>query len=162
MSKLVLIAVGAAAALALVPMAGAAGPQHFAFTSRDHFVDTETCSFPIVGDFTFTNDVTEFDNPDGTIVRLQLHQTNVGTLVGNGVTLKEDEHTQTFVTFVDGSPTQAIHVGVLFHMIAPDGTLFLVAGQEVWEVENGFDHTLISFHGVDFGGDVAAFCAAFE
>ncbi len=160
MRTLSLIA-AAAAALALAAAAGAAGPQHFSFTGHDQFVDTETCGFPIVGDFTFTNDVTEFDDANGTIQSLQLHQSTVGTLVANGLTLKESDHTQTFVTFVDGVATHAIHVGTLFHMIGPDGTIFLVAGQEVWEVEHGFDHTLLSFHGVDFGGDVATFCAAF-
>jgi hypothetical protein len=46
-------------------------------------------------------------------------------------------------------------------MVGPDGTLFLVAGQLVFEVVNGFDGPLITVHGVDFGGDVATFCAAF-
>jgi hypothetical protein len=160
MHKLILIAT-AAAALALAATAGAASPQHFRFTGHDQFVDTETCSFPIVGDFTNTSDVTEFDSPNGTIERLQLHQSSVGTLVGNGVTLTLSEHTQTFVTFVDGAATQAIHVGVLFHIVTHHGTASQVAGQEVWEVENGFDHTLISFHGVDFSGDDTTFCAAF-
>ena len=112
MHKLTLIA-AAAAALALAASAGAASPQHFRFTGHDQFVVTETCSFPIVGDFINTSDVTEFDSPSGTIERLQLHQSSVGTLVGNGVTLKLSEHTQTFVTFVDGAATLAIHVGVL-------------------------------------------------
>lgn len=160
MHKLIVTA-AAAAALALAPSAGAGSPQHFRFTGHDQFVDTETCSFPIVGDFTNTTNVTEFDSASGTIERLQLHQSSVGTLVGNGVTLKLSEHTQTFVTFVAGVATQAIHVGVLFHIVTPRGTVFLVAGQEVWEVERGFDHILLSFHGVDFGGDDATFCAAF-
>jgi hypothetical protein len=160
MQRLTVIA-AAAAALALAASAGAASPQHFRFTGHDQFVDTETCSFPIVGDLTNTSNVSEFDNARGTIESLQLHQSSVGTLVGNGVTLNLSEHTQTFVTFVAGDATQAIHVGVLFHIVGPNGTVFLVAGQEVWEVESGFDHTLLSFHGVDFGGDDATFCAAF-
>jgi hypothetical protein len=160
MHKLILIA-AAAAALALAASASAASPQHFSSTGHDQFIDTQTCSFPIVGDLTDTSDITEFDSPSGTIERLQLHQSSVGTLVGNGVTLTLSEHTQTFVTFVDGAATQAIHVGVLFHIVTPHGTVFQVAGQEIWEVENGFDHTLISFHGVDFGGDDTTFCAAF-
>ena len=82
--------------------------------------------------------------------------------VGNGVTLKENEHTQTFVTFVDGVATQAAHVGTLFHLTGPDGRVALIAGQQVFEVENGFDTNLISEHGVnlDLTSD-AAFCAAF-
>ena len=160
MCKLLVIA-SVAAVLAIAASAAAAAPQHFRFTTNDHFVDT-SCGFSIVGDFTFTNDITEFDAADGTPVRLQLHQSDVGTLTANGVTLKEKDHTQTFVTFVNGTATQAIHVGTLFHMVGPGGTIFLVAGQEVWEVEGGFDDTLISFHGVDFGGNDAAFCAAFS
>jgi hypothetical protein len=161
MRKVTLIVSTLVAALALAATAGAAVPRHLTFTSRDQFVDTQTCGFPIAGDFVFTNDVIEFDNADGTPAALQLHQSNVGTLTANGVTLKENEHVQTFVTFVGGSPTQAVHAGVLLHLVGPGGTSFLVAGQEVWEVENGFDHTLLSFHGIDFGGSDATFCAAF-
>ena len=162
MRKLLVIASTLAGSLTLAASAGAAAPQHFHFTGHDQFVDTESCSFPIVGDFINTTNGTEFDSASGTIERLQLHQSSVGTLVGNGVTLKVSEHTQTFVTFVAGEAAQAIHVGVLFHLTGAGGTVFLVAGQEIWEVENGFDHTLISFHGVDFGGDAAMFCGAFS
>ena len=83
--------------------------------------------------------------------------------VGNGVTLKEDEHMQTFVTFEDGAATQAEHVGTLLHLVGPNGRLALIAGQEVWEVENGFDHTLIRETGVhlDFSS-YPEFCAAFS
>jgi hypothetical protein len=142
--------------------AGAAEPQHFRSTFPYQFVDTRSCAFPIVGDFVFKNDGTEFDNPDGTIDSLQLHQSNVGTLTGNGITLKENEHTQTFVTFVDGVATQAKHVGTLLHLTGPGGRVVLIAGQQVFEVQNGFDTNLITEHGVnlDFSSD-AAFCAAF-
>ena len=64
-------------------------------------------------------------------------------------------------------PVLSTHVGTFFHMVAPDGTLFLIAGElifeEVFDPESGFyfDGPLIAAHGVDFGGDVAAFCAAF-
>jgi len=152
----------AAALLTAVATAAAAPPQHFRSTFPYQFVDTQTCAFPIVGDFVFTNDGTEFDNPDGTIHSLQLHQSNVGTLVGNGITLKENEHTQTFVTFVDGVATQAAHVGTIFHLTGPGGRLALIAGRQVFEVQNGFDTNLISERGVnlDFSSD-AAFCAAF-
>ena len=156
-----LVLMVAAALLTAAATAGAA-PQHFRSTFPYQFVDTQTCAFPIVGDFVFTNDGTELDNPDGTIHSLQLHQSNVGTLVGNGVTLKENEHTQTFVTFVDGVATQAAHVGTLFHLTGPGGRVALIAGQQVFEVKNGFDTNLISEHGVnlDLTSD-AAFCAAF-
>jgi hypothetical protein len=161
MRKSVLLA-AVTAILAVAATAAAAEPTHFRSVFPYQFVDTQTCAFPIVGDFVFTNDGTEFDNADGTISSLQLHQSNVGTLTGNSVTLTENEHTQTFVTFVDGAASQAAHVGTLFHLVGPNGRDALVAGQQVFEVENGFDTTLIAEHGVafDFSSD-AAFCAAF-
>ena len=69
----------ALAALVLCATAGtalAAEPQHFTSTEHDVFVD-DTCSFPILADLVFTNDVTEWDNADGTVDRLQLHQSFV-------------------------------------------------------------------------------------
>jgi hypothetical protein len=142
--------------------AQAAGPQHYHFTFGDQLVDTTSCSFPITGSFMFTNDVTEWDDANGVPTRLQLHQTFAATLVGNGVTLAENDHEQTFVAFVDGNATQAIHVGSIFHMTGPSGRLTLIAGRQVFAVEHGFDHRLISETGVhlDFSSD-AAFCAAF-
>jgi hypothetical protein len=161
MRKFVLLA-AVAAILTAAATAAAAEPQHFRSVFPYQFVDTQTCAFPIVGDFMFTNYGTEFDNADGTISSLQLHQSNVGTLTGNGVTLTENEHTQTFVTFVDGVASQAVHLGTLLHLVGPNGRDALVAGRQVFEVENGFDTTLISEQGVqfDFSSD-AAFCAAF-
>ena len=66
------------AAAALAAPAAASPPEHFKGQFDYSFVDTESCSFPIVGAFTFTNDVTQFT--DGRLVDLQLHQSNVGTL----------------------------------------------------------------------------------
>jgi hypothetical protein len=151
-------------ALVLAPTAAAAPqPVHFRFQFAERFVDTTTCAFPIVGDFVFTNDGTEFFDDTGVIQSLQLHQSHVGTLTGNGVTLREDEHTQTFVTFDAGTATQAVHVGTIHHLVGPTGSLVQIAGQQVFEVENGFDHTLLSQRGVDldFASD-AAVCAAFS
>jgi hypothetical protein len=160
MRTLIAAAAAVAVALALGVTAGASPPEHFKSQFPYSFVDTTTCSFTIVGSFVFTNDGTQFT--DGRLVDLQLHQSNVGTLVGNGVTLKEDEHTQTFVTFENGAATQAVHVGIEFHMVGPAGRVFQIAGRQVWEVEHGFDHTLISETGVDFDFDPATFCAAFQ
>lgn len=151
-----------AAALIAASTAGAAAPQHDRFSFPYHFVDDQTCAFPISVDGVFTNDINEFDNPDGTIAGLQLHQGNVATSTGNGVTLTENERTQTFVTFVDGSATRAVHVGTLLHFVGPHGRVALIAGQQVFTVENGFDKSLLKETGVDldFASD-AAFCAAF-
>jgi hypothetical protein len=78
------------------------------------------------------------------------------------VTLRENDRENVNVGFVDGAPVISKHVGTLFHIVGPGGTLFLVAGQLVFEVVNGFDGPLIVAHGVDFGGDLSTFCAAFE
>ena len=56
MHKLTLIVSALAGALALAAAAGATPPEHGTFTAHDQFVDTETCAFPIVGDYVFTND----------------------------------------------------------------------------------------------------------
>jgi hypothetical protein len=152
----------ALAVAVLAPTAGAAAPKHYGpFTFHDQFVDTDTCGFPIVGDIVETNAVTEFDNPDGTIASLQLHQSSVGSVVGNGVTLKESDHYTIFVDFTDGVATQAKHVGVLFNLIGPDGVVFHVAGQQVFEVVNGFDANILVAHGIDLDFDPATACAAF-
>ena len=149
------------AALALAGAAAASPPEHFKGQFPYSFVDTTSCSFPIVGDFVFTNDVTEFT--DGRLVNLQLHQSNVGTLVGNGVTLRENEHTQTFVTFENGAATEAKHVGTEWHLVGPNGLVVLIAGQQIWEVEHMFDHTLIRETGVNMDfASAADFCAAFS
>lgn len=161
MRKLFPTAAAVLAAAALAGAAGATAPQHGSFTSHDQFVDTETCGFPIVGDYSFTNDNAAYFDASGQIARVELHETTVGTLTANGVTLRERDSENVHVDFVDGSPVSAMHTGTLFHMVAPDGTLFHVAGQLLFEVVNGFDGPLLKATGVDFGGDVSDFCAAF-
>ena len=161
MHKLIVIAAAVAAAATLTTIAGATPPERGSFTAHDQFVDTETCGFPIVGDFTFTNDNAGFFDSAGTIVRVEVHETTVGTMTANGVTLRESDMENVHVDFVDGSAVLAKHTGSLFHMTGPGGTVFHVAGQLLFEVVNGFDGPLIAAHGVDFGGDESTFCAAF-
>ena len=160
MHRLIVTTLSAAVAFALAASASAAGPLHFNHAEHDLLVD-DTCGFAIVGDIVFTNDVTEFDNPDGTIAGLQLHQTAVGTWTGKNVTLSENDHATIFVAFTDGSPTQAKHAGLSFHLQGPDGKIFQIAGQEVFTVVNGFDRDLIALHGIDIDFDPGTFCAAF-
>jgi len=121
---LVLLTIGGcAAACGFASSARASAPQHFHVQFPEERVDTTTCAFPIVFSFVFTNDVTAFFDGAGVIQSLQLHQSRVGTVVAKGVTLKEDEHTQTFVTFTDGNATQAVHVGTILHLVGPSGRL---------------------------------------
>ncbi|HZQ64933.1 MAG TPA: hypothetical protein VFA66_06880 [Gaiellaceae bacterium] len=161
MHRLVLILPVVAAAAALAGTAGAAPPHHGTFTSHDHFVDTDTCGFPIVGDYSFTNDNVGYVDSSGQTTRVELHETTVGTQSANGITLHERDTENVHVDFVDGVPVTSKHTGALFHMVAPGGTLFLVGGQLLFEVVNGFDGPLLKATGVDFGGDVSDFCAAF-
>jgi hypothetical protein len=160
--KLTLILSALAGALALAAAAGATPPEHVTFTAHDQFVDTETCNFPIVGDYAFTNDNVGFVDAAGNTTHVELHETTSGTVTANGVTLREHDQENVHVDFVDGVPVISKHVGTLFHMVGPGGTLFLVPGQLVFEVVNGFDGPLIAAHGVDFGGDVSTFCTAFS
>jgi hypothetical protein len=161
MRTLLVVASFITLALTLTLAAGATPPHHGTVTTRNQFIDIGTCGFPIVGDYTFTNDNVALQDAVGTTTGMEIHQTTVGTLTANGVTLREHDQENVHIDFVDGVPVLSTHVGTFFHMVGPDGTLFLVAGQLVFEVVNGFDGPLITVHGVDFGGDVATFCAAF-
>jgi hypothetical protein len=161
MRTLLVVASVITLALTLTVSAGATPPQHGTVTTRNQFIDTETCGFPIVGDYTFTNDNVVLLDAAGTTTGVEIHQTTVGTLTANGVTLREHDQENVHIDYVAGDPVRSTHVGTFFHIVAPDGTLFLVAGQLVFEVVNGFDGPLIAVHGVDFSGDVATFCAAF-
>ena len=120
-----MVIVSALGALAFVPTAAAAPPIRDAFTVHQTIVDTATCDFPVVQDWDFTNDITEWFDADGNETALQLHQSSVGTLTGNGTTLRLNIHETIFVDFVNGIPVSAKHVGVLDKIIGPDGPVFL-------------------------------------
>jgi hypothetical protein len=153
------------AALAVAAGASAGRTEHGTFAAHDHFVDTETCAFPIVGDFDYTNDNTAVFDDQGQIKNLLLHQRNVGTLVGNGVTLRENDRWNVQVDWLAGEPVTSKHVGITLHLIGPHGTIVRGAGQIVFEVVNGFDGPIIAVHGPALDGDTftqAQFCAAFS
>jgi hypothetical protein len=164
-----LIAVVATLGLSLLvaeARAHAAAPNHDFFQYPYGFVDTDTCGFPVVGDYVFTNDLI-----DGTVTTgngtLQLHQRNVGTLTAKGVTLREDDHYTIFVTFVSGVPVTARHVGDLDEIIGPNGPLFHRTGLDeyavVYDPSIGFyvDGPRILRHGLRDDFDAAEICAAF-
>lgn len=160
LSKLVLIATVLAFAGFAPAAARAVPPDHESFSFPVHFVDTGTCGFPVTGDFVDTNDVlTKFDAA-GNVTGLQLHQTSIGTLTANGITLRENDHFTIFVTFVDGVATQSKHVGVLFHLTGPGGKVVDETGQEVFEVVNGVDGPLLKEVGAHIDFDPATLCAA--
>jgi hypothetical protein len=167
MRKLALLA-ALAAGFAAAAAAAAAPPVFETFTFRDHFVDTGTCGFPVAGDVVFTNDATSFRDAAGNEIGLQLHQSLVGTLTANGVTLREHVQETIFVEFVDGIPVVAKHVGVLDSIVGPGGPVFLRTGQAVFAVVfdpvSGFyvDGPRIARHGVRADFDPVAFCAAFS
>src|SRR5215218_1445758 len=110
---LMLVTTSAFAALAFAVSAGATPPDSFVDTFPVQDVDTTTCSFPIVRDLVFTNAGTAFFDADGNIVMLTLHQSIVGTLTGNGVTLRMNVRETIMVAFEDGIPVTAKHVGQL-------------------------------------------------
>ena len=160
-----MVIVSALGALAFVPTAAAAPPIRDAFTVHQTIVDTATCDFPVVQDWDFTNDITEWFDADGNETALQLHQSSVGTLTGNGTTLRLNIHE---TIFVDGIPVSAKHVGVLDSIIGPDGPVFLRTGQAVFQVvldpNSGFyvDGPVLARHGLRDDFDPVAFCAAFS
>jgi hypothetical protein len=166
MRKFCVIACAVAATLALAAAAGAAAPDHETLKFPYQFVDTDTCGFPITGDYVFTNMIIDTSLATGTGT-LQLHQTNVGTLTANGTTLRQDDHYTIFVDIVDGVPVTAKHVGVLEKIFGPDGPVHFRTGQAVYEVvfdpDLGFyvDGPLVTRHGLRHDFDPVAFCAAF-
>jgi len=147
---------------ALAATAAAAPPFNDSFTIHLTDVDTHTCSFPVVREWDFTTHDTAFFDADGTIEKLQLHQSNVGTLTGNGVTLRLNIREATMVDFVDGVPVTAKHVGQLDYIGGSHGQpVFHRTGQAVFEVVGGLDGPLIARHGLRDDFDPVAFCAAF-
>jgi hypothetical protein len=150
------------AMLALAGPAGAVPPIHDRFSVEIRDVDTQTCSFPVVRDWVFTNDIAEFPDADGNLGRLQLHQSSVGTLTGNGVTLRLNIRETIMVEFAAGIPVTAKHVGQLDYIGGSQGQpVFHRAGQAVFQVVNGLDGPLIARHGLRDDLDPVAFCAAF-
>jgi hypothetical protein len=147
--------------------AAAVPPVHDTFSFVNSFVDTATCGFPVAVETVFTNDITEFSDADGTLTKLQLHQSEVGTWTAKGVALKVNLRETFLVEFENGIPVIAKHVGLLNSIVGPNGPVFLRTGQRVFEVvfdpASGFyvDGPLIAAHGVRANFDAAAVCAAF-
>ena len=131
------------------------------------FVDTETCGFPVVGDFVFTNDITDLVDEQGVETQLQLHQSLVGTYTAKGVSLRETDRYTIFVDFANGIPVTARHVGDLDMIVGPGGPIFHRTGLDeyavVFDPDLGFyiDGPRLLRHGLRDDFDPAALCAAF-
>jgi hypothetical protein len=163
MQKLLVAAITAIAALALAAPVRATPPIHDRSSVHLSDVDTQTCNFPVVRDWVFTNDVTAFFDDEGVITRLQLHQSSVGTLTGQGVTLRLNIRETIMVEFAGGVPVTAKHVGQLDYIGGSGGQpVFHRTGQAVFEVVGGLDGPLIARHGLRDDFDPVAFCAAFS
>ena len=152
----------AATTLALAGTAQAVPPIHDSFSIHLTDVDTQTCSFPVVRDWVFTNDETDFFDAQGSVTKVQLHQSSVGTLTGNGVTLRLNIRETIMLEFASGVPVTAKHVGQLDYIGGSAGQpVFHRTGQAIFEVVGGFDGPLIARHGLRDDFDPVAFCAAF-
>jgi hypothetical protein len=152
----------AATTLALAGTAQAVPPIHDSFTVHLTDVDTQTCSFPVVREWNFTTTDTVFFDAEGNLAKLNLHQASVGTLTGNGVTLRLNIRETIMVEFADGAPMTAKHVGQLDYIGGSHGQpVFHRTGQAVFEVVGGLDGPLIARHGLRDDFDPVAFCAAF-
>jgi hypothetical protein len=162
MRPLLALATTTVALLAFAGTAAAEPPLHESFSIHLTNVDTQTCSFPVVRDWVFTTHDTVFFDADGTITNLLLHQSSVGTLTGNGVTLRLNIRETTMVEFAGGIAVTAKHVGQLDYVGGSQGQpVFHRTGQEVREVVGGLDGALIARHGLRDDLDAAEFCAAF-
>lgn len=157
------LAAAALAALAVAGTAGAVAPIHDRFSAHLTDVDTETCGFPVAREWVTTNDVITFFDAEGNVTKVQLHQSNVGTLTGNGVTLRMNIRETIFLEFDGGVPVTAKHVGQLDYIGGSGGQpVFHRTGQAVFQVVGGFDGPLIARHGLRDDFDPVAFCAAFS
>jgi len=163
LSKLLsLIAAGLSLATLVAFPAGATPSFHDTFSVHLTDVDTQTCSFPVVRDWVFTNDETDFFDADGAVTGVQLHQSSVGTLTGNKVTLRLNIRETIMLEFAGGVPVTAKHVGQLDYIGGSEGQpVFHRTGQAVFEVVGGLDGPLIARHGLRDDFDPVAFCAAF-
>ena len=104
MRVLLALATTVLALLALAGTASAEPPLHDSFSIHLTEVDTQTCSFPVVRDWVFTNDITEFLDADGNLTKVQLHQSSVGTLTANGVSLRLNIRETIMVEFAGRHP----------------------------------------------------------
>lgn len=162
MRVLLTLATAVLALLALAGTAQAVTPIHDSFTVHLTDVDTHTCSFPVVREWDFTNGAAAFFDADGNVTKVHLHQASVGTLTGNGVTLRLNIRETIMVEFAGGVPVTAKHVGQLDFIGGSHGQpVFHRTGQAVFEVVGGFDGPLIARHGLRDDFDPVAFCAAF-
>jgi len=148
--------------------ARAEAPDHELFQFSYSYVDTDTCGFPISVQGVFTNMIVDSSLATGTGTT-ELHQSDVGTMTANGVTLLVNDHYTIFVTWVDGVAVSAKHVGVLDNITGPTGEhIFFRTGQAVYQVvrdpDTGFyvDGPLVTRHGLRDNFDATEFCAAFS
>lgn len=138
--------------LAIAAPARATPPLHESFGGP--ITAENPCSFPVVGDLFFTNDVTTFFDDQGNVTSLQLHQTLTGTVSAHGTTLRFNTHDQIFVDFSAGTVKE---VGVLDSIIGPNGPIFFRTGFALSDLATG---ARIARHGVLDFFDPAEFCAA--
>jgi hypothetical protein len=132
--------------------AGATPPLHDSFSGPITF--SNPCSFPVVSDLFFTNDVTTFVDDVGNVTALQLHQTVTGSVTANGTTLRFNTQEQIFVDFGAGTVKE---VGVLDSIFGPHGPIFFRTGFALSDLVTGAS---IARHGVLDVLDPVEFCAA--
>jgi hypothetical protein len=149
----VLLSAAIVAAAAVASPAAAGAPLHESFSGPVTFPNP--CSFPVVSNLVFTNDVTTFFDDQGSVTALQLHQTLVGTLTANGTTLRANTQEQIFVDFTTSTVKE---VGVLDSLFGPHGPVFFRTGFDLSDLSGA----TIARHGVLDFFDPVAYCAAFS
>jgi hypothetical protein len=115
MNRYVITALAAAAAFVAVGTAAAAAPSTTTNTLHLDFIDTDTCSFPIVTKVDQTRTITTFDNGD-----IKRHVTLTALLTANGHTAIE---TDTFDVLIDHSDPSDWKITGRFTQIHLDGRL---------------------------------------
>ena len=142
MRKLLVLALGAAASLLLVPAGAlAATPDMGTFDDGYHtFVDTEVCA---AAPFEFDVDATDheygqyqvFFDGNGNVIRVLVHLNYDAWISANGKTIVEHD-TWTFIATPDSSRS----VGLTVHIKGVDGMVQLDAGQIVFDANGDIDY----------------------
>ncbi len=131
------------AALAIVPVAGAAKPSRGTFDTTDSFVDTEVCAaapwgfdvfVPVEHEYGFFD---VFFDRHGDVTKVRVHTNYDATITANGKIIHERDTWTTFF-YPDGTSRDA---GLTVHIQGPGGIVMRDAGQIGYDADGNVVYT---------------------